>query len=296
MYNKYEVRNEKHSNKMYLCSKLFRQLLETQYIVKMKQKKVIRKGSSDFKWIIDENGYFVGKTMLIKDFFNNGNYTILMPCSKRFGKILNLSMIKYFFDIQKNDTVKLFIEFEIANEKEFCKKHQNKYPVKNISLKKVKETNWARCFKKFKICISELYQKHKYLLKSDKLENKENPTYYEKVIGFMQSFLGEAFNGNEESLKKGLLTGVMHVGKESIFSEWNNFEVYGIISTYFADKFGFTRQEVKKIVTYFNLQDKINDVSKWYDGYKFGNVSGIYNPWSIVSYISNKNDGFKATG
>ncbi len=324
----------------------------------MKLKKVIRKGSSDFKIIIDDNGYFVDKTMLIKEFFDNGNYTILMPRPKRFGKTLNLSMIEHFFDIQKPDSKKLFAEFEITNEKDFCEKHQNKYPVINISLKKVKETDWDKCQKKFKILISELYQKHKYLLKSDKLEiyekqnfeniiletadqskyensllklanylkshfkekviilvdeydapiisafsntnspvkseDKENKTYYQKVIGFMQSFLGEAFKGNEDSLKKGFLTGVMRVGKESIFSEWNNFEVYGITSTYFADKFGFTQKETEKLLSYFNLQDDNEKIAKWYDGYKFGNISKIYNPWSIVSYIVNKNDGFKA--
>jgi len=324
----------------------------------MKQKKVIRKGSSDFKTIIEDNGYFVDKTMLIKEFFDNGNYIMLMPRPKRFGKTLNLSMIEHFFDIQKPDSAKLFTEFEIANEKDFCKKHQNKYPIINVSLKKVKEANWDKCLKKFKILISELYQKHYYLLSSDKLkdfekqniesiilktadqteyensllklanyltkhfnekviilvdeydapiisafsntnspiksEDKENKTYYQKVISFMQSFLGETFKGNEDSLKKGLLTGVMRIGKESIFSEWNNFEVYGITSTYFADKFGFTQKETEKLLIYFNLQDDSEKIAKWYDGYKFGNITQIYNPWSIVSYILNKNDGFKA--
>ncbi len=107
----------------------------------MKSKKTIRKGSSDFKIIIEDNGYFVDKTMLIKEFFENGNYTLLMPRPKRFGKTLNLSMIEYFFDIQKKDDKKLFSIFEITKENEFCEKHQNKYPVINISLKGVKETN-----------------------------------------------------------------------------------------------------------------------------------------------------------
>ena len=101
----------------------------------MKTRKVIRKGSSDFKTIIEDNGYFVDKTLLIKEFFDNGNYTMLMPRPKRFGKTLNLSMIEHFFDIQKPDSVKLFEDFKITQEKYFCEKHQNKYPVINISLK-----------------------------------------------------------------------------------------------------------------------------------------------------------------
>ncbi len=147
----------------------------------MKQKKVIRKGSSDFKTIIEDNGYFVDKTMLIKEFFDNGNYTMLMPRPKRFGKTLNLSMIEHFFDIQKQDSAKLFTEFEIANEKDFCKEHQNKYPIINVSLKKVKETNWDNCQKKFKILISELYQKHDYLLNSEELKKYEKQIF-ESII------------------------------------------------------------------------------------------------------------------
>jgi len=70
-------------------------------------------------------------------------------------------------------------------------------------------------------------------------------TYYENVINFMQTFLGSAFKGNN-NIEKGLITGVMRVGRESIFSEWNNFSVYGITSNYFTDKFGFTKQETEK--------------------------------------------------
>ncbi len=123
--------------------------------------------------------------------------------------------------------------------------------------------------------------------------DKENKTYYENIINFMQGFLGNTFKGNS-SLHKGLLTGVMRVGRESIFSEWNNFDVFGITSNYFSDSFGFTKKETEKILTYFNLQNKIKNVKKWYDGYRFGKINNIYNPWSIVNYIAKKDDGFKA--
>ncbi len=85
----------------------------------------------------------------------------------------------------------------------------------------------------------------------------------------------------------------MRVGKESIFSEWNNFQVYGITMPYFSDKFGFTKNETEKLLTYFDLQKDKEKLAKWYDGYKFGNTSQIYNPWSIVSYVSNKEVGFR---
>ena len=326
-------------------------------MINMSDKKTIRKGSSDFKNIIEDNGYFVDKTMLVKDFFENGSYTMLMPRPKRFGKTLNLSMIEYFFDIRKADSKSLFTEFEIAKETVFCQKHQNKYPVINITLKDIDETNWVACFESFKTIISTLYRQHKYLLESDKIEvyekerindfilrtanavdykfsiqylseclnthfdekviilvdeydapiinaytnspkpiinkNGSEPTYYQNVINFMQTFLGSAFKGNDNNLKKGLLTGVMRIGRESIFSKWNNFEVYGITSTYFADKFGFTQKEIEKLLAYFDLEANMTTIAKWYNGYKFGDVTQIYNPWSIVSYILNKNDGCK---
>ncbi len=319
-------------------------------------KKTLKIGRSDFGLIVRNNHYFVDKTKLIYDFYYNANDIILMPRPKRFGKTLNLSMIEHFFDIQKAESAKLFSEFEIAKDKDFCAEHQNKYPTINISLKDIKASNWKTCYDKFKTEISDLYSKHEYLLKSDKLNNlkkenftqilnekasqakfeyslkslseyltihfekevvilvdeydapiinafkntnqpiksidKENKTYYENVISFMQTFLGKAYKGNS-NLKKGLLTGVMRVGKESIFSEWNNFDIFGITSKYFSDKFGFTQTETEKILTYFGLNDKITDIQKWYNGYTFGNTSQIYNPWSIVNYISKKDDGFK---
>ena len=320
-------------------------------------KQIIKIGSSNFKTIIEDNGYFVDKTMLIKDFLENSSYTLLIPRPKRFGKTLNLSMIEHFFDIQKLDSAELFLEFEIAKEKEFCKKHQNKYPVINISLKDIKANDWKACYEKFKTEISDLFKKHKYLLKSDSLDeldkenfiqiqnetasqtkfeyslknlseylkkhfekeviilvdeydapiinafnntnspiksiDKENKTYYEKVISFMQTLLGKAYKGND-NLYKGLLTGVMRVGRESIFSEWNNFDVFGITMPYFSDSFGFTKKETEKILAHFNLKDRINDIKKWYDGYKFGDIDNIFNPWSIVSYIAKEKAGFRA--
>ncbi len=109
----------------------------------------------------------------------------------------------------------------------------------------------------------------------------------------MQTFLGKAFKGNL-NLRKGLITGIMRVARESIFSDWNNFNVYGITSNYFSDSFGFTQAETEKILNYFDLSSRRCDIEKWYNGYKFGEVTQIYNPWSIVNYILNEKDGFRA--
>ncbi len=318
--------------------------------------KTLKVGRSDFELIVKNGHYFVDKTMLIYDFYNNKNDVLLFPRPKRFGKTLNLSMIEHFFDIQKPASKQLFSDFKIAQEKEFCEKHQNKYPVINISLKSIKEPNWEKCFNKFIQLISKLYESYSFLLQSDKLsiyqkkrferiilreaneaEYKEsletlsyclykhfgkevivlvdeydapiisafqytkppiktfqsgNLTYYENIINFMQGFLGDVYKGNS-SLHKGMLTGVMRVGKESIFSEWNNFDVFGITSNYFSDSFGFTKAEIVKILKDFNLTERTEEVKKWYNGYKFGKTENIYNPWSIVNYIAKYEDGFR---
>jgi len=324
----------------------------------MDNKKILQTGISDFKNIIENNSYFVDKTALIYDFFIHGAYISLMPRPKRFGKTLNLSMIEYFFDKLKPESAKLFTGLDISKRKEFCNEHQNKYPVINITLKDIKDTNWNDCLENLKYTISKLYKQYRFLLQSEKLDNDDkeifqniisktatlteyksslvdlsrylqkhfeekviilideydtpiisafkntpNPikspkgdtsSYYEHVINFMQTFLGSAFKGNETNLQKGLITGVMRVARESIFSDWNNFTVYGITSNYFSDSFGFTQTETEKIVTYFGLQNNLADIEKWYNGYQFGNVDKIYNPWSIVNYILNEKDGFKA--
>ena len=253
-------------------------------------------------------------------------------------------MIEHFFDINKKESASLFTEFKISAEKGFCQAHQNKYPVINLSLKSVRASDWDACLLHIKDVISRVYKEHKYLLKSDKLEDFEkqfiekiilekgvqkdyefsllnlseylsahfgNETillvdeydtpiidgykekYYDEVIKFMQVFMGSAFKGNPY-LHKGLITGIMRIARESIFSEMNNIGVYTITSLYFADKFGFTEQETKDTLKYFGLEGHFPEVQKWYNGYKFGNTGQIYNPWSIVNYISRHEEGFKA--
>ncbi len=323
----------------------------------MKTIKIPGTGISDFKDFILENNYFVDKTLFIKDFLTGNSYVSLMPRPKRFGKTLNLSMIKHFCDIQSPENKALFSEFAISKDKEFCEQHQNRYPVISITLKSVKADNWSDCYEKLKFQISKMYQQHMYLYQSDKLSdfdkkkfssvlnedaaqarfeysllelskylqthhNKkviilvdeydtpiisafnntkspikskkgETSTYYEKVVAFMQSFLGEAFKGNT-SLKKGLLTGVMRISRESMFSDWKNVSVYDIQSPYFSDSFGFTTEETKEVLNHFGLQNKIESVKQWYNGYKFGETEGIYNPWSIMRYVGNYKAGFKS--
>jgi hypothetical protein len=322
----------------------------------MKKNKTLKIGRSEFDLMMRGNHYFVDKSMLIYEFYHNESDVLLMPRPKRFGKTLNLSMIEHYFDVQKPESAAFFSELKIAKYSEFNAEHQNKYPVINISLKDIKGSDWATCYKKFQFEVSDLYANHEYLLQSDKLSelqkerfiqilkneapqaqlelslkylsdylyihfgksvvilvdeydtpiinafnntnkpikslDKEHKTYYETVISFMQTFLGKAYKGNPY-LEKGLLTGVLRVGKESIFSEWNNFSVFGITMPFFSDSFGFTQTETEKMLEYFGLEDRTEEVKHWYNGYKFGDCDNIYNPWSIVNYVAKNKAGFK---
>ena len=111
--------------------------------------------------------------------------------------------------------------------------------------------------------------------------------YYEDAIKFLKTFYGTTFKDNPY-LEKAILTGVSRIAKESLFSGMNNFDVYTIMDNEFADDFGITEDEMKKIIKDFNIQDEEKEIKRWYDGYKIGNVEGIYNPWSILNYLKNK--------
>lgn len=311
---------------------------------KMTKKKRIQKGRSDFKHIVANNGYFVDKTLLVKEFYESDDHVLLMPRPRRFGKTLNLSMIEHFFDVNKKESRGLFAGFKISREKAFCGEHQNKYPVINISLKSIRAGDWEGCFGHLKREIFNLYKQHDYLIESNKIKDYDrrnfekiiNETadekdyeyslinlseylkthfgqkaiilvdeydtpiiagytnkYYDEIIRFMQVFMGSAFKENPY-LGKGLITGIMRIARESIFSEMNNVGVYTLTSLYFSDKFGFTERETKKALEYFGLENDFDKVKKWYDGYQFGDTDNIYNPWSIVNYISRHKEGFKA--
>jgi hypothetical protein len=141
-----------------------------------------------------------------------------------------------------------------------------------------------RCFNKQVVILIDEYD--------TPIINGYKEGYYNEIISFMKIFLGQTFKDNDY-LFKGLITGIMRVAKESIFSEMNNPGIFTVSSYYFSDKFGFTENETKHILQYFSLEEKFENIKHWYNGYKFGNISCIYNPYSIVSYIAKHEEGFK---
>ena len=114
--------------------------------------------------------------------------------------------------------------------------------------------------------------------------------YYEEALVLVRNILTAALKDNVY-LEKALVTGILRVAKESIFSGLNNLEVNTILGLNFNDKFGFEEEEVKDLLQYYDLEAKMDEVKNWYNGYMFGGKV-IYNPWSVLNYIKNNEQGF----
>ena len=113
--------------------------------------------------------------------------------------------------------------------------------------------------------------------------------YYDQVVGFFRNLLSAGLKDNPH-LYRGVLTGILRVAKESIFSGLNNLEVHSILSRRFATSFGFTEGEVERLADLAGASDRLAEIREWYDGYRFGGET-IYNPWSVLSYLRNLEDG-----
>ena len=119
------------------------------------------------------------------------------------------------------------------------------------------------------------------------LQNAYVEGFYDEAIKFFKTFYGITFKDNPY-MEKTVLTGVSRVAKESIFSGANNFKVFTVLDNEFSEDFGITSEEIKKVIKDFNVEDDEEEIKKWYDGYSIGNTEGIYNPWSILNYLTDK--------
>ena len=114
--------------------------------------------------------------------------------------------------------------------------------------------------------------------------------YREELTVFIRSLLNATFKGNPY-LERAILTGITRVSKESVFSDLNNLKVVTTTSSLYGDSFGFTEEEVFKALDEYGLSDKKEEVKRWYDGFIFGSIKDIYNPWSIINYLSEQRVG-----
>ena len=296
-------------------------------------KKAIPIGIENFEDIIKDNYYYVDKSMLIEDILVNRAAVTLFTRPRRFGKTLNMSMIKYFFDVRnKDENRKLFEGLKIFGSEYM--KEQGKYPVIFVSLKDLRADTWEDTFENLKSFISDLYAEfedmREIMNKRDKIKfdkifyeeekgdyetslkllsnyiykyygkkviilideydapiiNAFDKGYYNEAINFFQVFYSSALKTND-SLKYGILTGITRIIKEGIFSGLNNLYVNTILSKNYSEYFGLLESEVIEMLDYFQMKYKTKEVKDWYNGYRFGDKE-IYNPWSIINYIKEK--------
>ena len=295
-------------------------------------------GESDFKSLRLKNYYYIDKTMYIKDIIDNSSKVVLVTRPRRFGKTLNMSMLKYYFDCRQKDNRELFNGLKILEQEEKYTSKLGAYPVIYMTLKDVTETTYEKMLLDMKTAVLGVYRECRYLLKSDKIyddekqliedilwcredevslknaikeltrmlyEHYEKPVillldeydvplqnayvegFYDEAVKFFKTFYGVTFKDNPY-LEKTVITGVSRVAKESIFSGANNFDVYTVLDNEFADDFGITEEEMDKVIKDFKVQDDKEEIKRWYDGYKIGDIEGIYNPWSIINYLNKK--------
>ncbi len=293
-------------------------------------------GLSDFKELIEQAYYYVDKSLLIEDIMQSGK-VVLMTRPRRFGKTLNVSMLRYFFEITEESNAHLFTDLAIRQQHDIWQL-QGQFPVIFISFKSIKESSWEVSYEKFEYTIYEEFDRHKYLLADDSLETYEKDLYskilerkasraeidssllflakllhkkhkkkvivlideydvpvqaafiygyYEKVIELLRALLVSVLK-DTSILEKGVLTGNLTLAKSGIFTGLNNLDIFSVTSIEYAQRFGFTNDEIDTLLDHYGLTSHRRELQQWYDGYMFGSTPGIFNPWSALKCIQKK--------
>jgi hypothetical protein len=296
-------------------------------------KRALPIGTSDFSEIITKNYAYVDKTLFIKELIDGNIKATLIPRPRRFGKTLNLSMLKCFFENHAQSKRHLFDGLSVSKYPEIMA-HQGQHPVIFVTFKDVKVSTWEDCYTKIKGIITREIERHPkivdHLTTSEKREIQEiiaNTAtkdtyenslltlshglhtcyqkkvillideydtfiheaylngYYDRAIEFARNFFSAGLKDNIH-LERSVITGILRIAKESIFTGLNNFEVCTLLDQHYADTFGFLETDVQALLTEYNLLHELDAVRAWYNGYASGNCH-VYNPWSILQFIRN---------
>ncbi|BBM52005.1 hypothetical protein JMUB3935_0983 [Leptotrichia trevisanii] len=297
------------------------------------KKKNLPVGVDNFETMIQKNYYYFDKTGLIEEILKNGTSRILFTRPRRFGKSLNMSMLKYFFNIEnKEENRKLFENLDISKSEYFNRQGQN--PVIFISFKDYEETNWEDGYRGLKEEIRQVYKDFTFL--QDKLNNDDlvdfdnilkrkkeanydkalldlsrylyeyygkkvillideydKPIikshvngYYNATLNFFKKFFEKSVKGNDYA-EITVMTGILRIAKEGIFSGLNNLKVNTVLSDNYTEYFGILENEVEEALKYYDLDFDLEEVKKWYNGYQFGK-NKVYNPWSVINFLDDK--------
>ena len=294
-------------------------------------KKMLPLGIENFEKMIQEDYYYIDKTGLIIELLKNQSEVTLFTRPRRFGKSLNMSMLKNFFSIHSDK--KLFDGLKVTKEEVLCEKYMQKFPVILISLKGIESLTYEGAFGMAVQVMNQAASEVDYLIDSKNLTKEDKEAfkkllsgdiketefmgslhklsyllakhhksktvilideydvplakaftygYYDHMVNLIRGFLGNALKTNEY-LQFAVLSGCMRISKESIFTGINNFNIMSITDVEFDEYFGFTDEEVKKLLEDYELSNHYESTKNWYDGYHFGNVD-VYCPWDVICH------------
>ncbi len=297
-------------------------------------------GIENFEKLRTEGFYYADKTGLIKELLDNWGEVNLFTRPRRFGKSLNMNMLRYFFEYGCNG--ELFDGLEISRESGYCEKYMGKFPVISVTLKGVSAMDFAGAKAMLRTIIGNEAMRFRYLMDSPKLADDEkesyrqlitvDPTgrqkfsmsddmltdslrtlsgllrkhfdqkpillideydvpldkaqqygYYDEMVTLIRNLFGQALKTND-SLYFAVLTGCLRIARESIFTGLNNLKVFSVTDSRFASWFGFTADDVKQLLNYYQLEEKFELIREWYDGYRFGDTE-VYCPWDVINYV-----------
>lgn len=299
-------------------------------------------GIENFEEIRSDGYYYVDKTKLIEQLVDSRGKVNLFTRPRRFGKTLNMSMLKSFFEIGADS--ELFDGLYISHNKKLCDDNMGKYPVIFLSLKNVEGLDFQAAKYQMIEIIAKEAKRFVYLKNSDRLDIDDKSTYaslirledgryemrdealyaslqtlsellykhhgrktvilideydvpldkafqngyYKEMVFLIRAIFGKALKTNE-ALDFAVLTGCLRVSKESIFTGLNNFKILSITDTRFDEHFGFTDDEVERLLAFYHVENRFAETKEWYDGYHFGNVD-VYCPWDVINHVDRIKD------
>ncbi|MEM7496145.1 MAG: AAA family ATPase, partial [Myxococcota bacterium] len=307
----------------------------------------VPRGVSDFTKL-REGGYaFVDKSLFIKEILDGGDDVTLITRPRRFGKTINLNMLRCFLHWPLDHQPDLFDGLAISRAGEEYQRERGKRPVLFLTFKDIKAGKWDDAWIKLRGLLANTAEIAARGAPSDRLTRLQQKTlrgviegtakpaecqsilailtelltrkhgekpwvlideydtplhaayqsgYYDDMRNVMQGLLGQGLKDNADAsqpqtfLHKAVITGILRVAKEDIFSDLNNLGVYGVSQDRFSPCFGFTPAEINDLLAARGIADRFNDVRAWYDGYRLGRATTIYNPWSVINYLANPND------
>ena len=178
----------------------------------------------------------------------------------------------------------------LYNEFEFLREKLNKKDLSDFDKVWLDEegADWENSLKNLLRYLYEYYNKKVVVLIDEydtPIVSGYNNGYKKEVLDLYRSLYSTVLKSNMH-LQFSVMTGILRIAKEGIFSGLNNLKVNSIFSEKYSEYYGMTEEEVLEGLKYYNLEYEINDVRDWYDGYQFGNIE-VYNPWSIINFLDN---------